>query len=57
MDELASINALYNEAKSELDVSKADQEELAMLREMKEDIARKDKQQAQIIENQASWAT
>ena len=52
MDELANINALYIEAKEE--VSKADQAELAELREMKSDIERKEKQQASIIENQAS---
>ena len=52
MDELASINALYSEAKGELEVSKADQQELTDLREMKEDIERKEKQQAAIIENQ-----
>ena len=55
MDELASINALYNEAKGELESSKADQQELQDLREMKEDIERKEKQQAAIIENQVPW--
>ena len=54
MDELASINALYSEAKAELESSKADQQELIDLREMKEDIERKEKQQAAIIENQVS---
>ncbi|GAX81265.1 hypothetical protein CEUSTIGMA_g8697.t1 [Chlamydomonas eustigma] len=53
MDELAGINALYSEAKAEVDASKADQQELTDLREMKEDVERKEKQQAQIIENQA----
>lgn len=53
MDELASINALYSEAKSELDCNKADAQELIELREMKEDVARKEKGQAAIIENQA----
>lgn len=52
MDELANISALYNEAKADLDASKADQNELNDLREMKEDIERKEKQQAAIIENQ-----
>lgn len=52
MDNLASINALYNEAKDELEGSKADQAELTELREMKSDIERKEKQQAGIIENQ-----
>ncbi len=52
MDELASINALYSESKAELEGAKADQQELNELREMKEDIARKEKQQAQIIEHQ-----
>jgi len=52
MDELASVSALYNEAKADLEASKADQSELNELREMKEDIERKEKQQAAIIENQ-----
>ena len=52
MDELASINALYNEARSDLEQTKADGEELTELRELKEDIERKEKQQAMIIENQ-----
>lgn len=52
MDNLASINALYNEAKDELEGSKADQAELTELREMKSDVERKEKQQAGIIENQ-----
>lgn len=53
MEELASITALYNEAKSDLEQSKQDQDELEELREMKADIERKEKQQAAIIENQA----
>lgn len=53
MEELADATALYNEAKQEMADHKADQEELEELREMKEDIERKEKQQAMIIENQA----
>lgn len=53
MEELASINALYTEARADLEQTKADQEELEELREMKSDIERKEKQQAVIIENQA----
>ncbi|PNH02813.1 Kinesin-like calmodulin-binding protein [Tetrabaena socialis] len=53
MEELASINALYVEAKSEVDQSRADQSELDDLRELKADIERKEKQQAAIIDQQA----
>ncbi len=52
MDELANINALYNEAQEELVVGKADQIELQELREMKTEIEVKEKAQAVIIENQ-----
>lgn len=52
MDELANINALYNEAKEIIEQSKVDASELEELREMKSDIERKEKQQAAIIENQ-----
>lgn len=52
MDELASINALYSEAKAELEEAKTDQQELVELREMKSDIERREKQQAAIIADQ-----
>lgn len=52
MDELSHINVLYNDTKTELDSCKADQAELEELREMKEDVKRKEKQQQAIIENQ-----
>jgi hypothetical protein len=52
MDELASITALFNEAKNEMEQAKNDKEELEELREIKSDIDRKDKQNAMIIENQ-----
>ncbi|KAG2501877.1 hypothetical protein HYH03_000375 [Edaphochlamys debaryana] len=53
MEELASINALYVEAKGELDQTRADAAELDELRELKADIERKEKQQAAIIDQQA----
>ncbi|PNW82236.1 hypothetical protein CHLRE_06g278125v5 [Chlamydomonas reinhardtii] len=53
MEELASINALYVEAKSELEGTRADAAELEELRELKSDIERKEKQQAAIIDQQA----
>lgn len=52
MEELATVNALYAEAKSEVEQRAGDLEELDELREMKADIERKEKQQAAIIENQ-----
>ncbi len=52
MEELASVNALYMEAKEMLDQAKSDEAELEALRELKADIDRKDKQQAEIISNQ-----
>lgn len=52
MEELASINALYVEAKSELEGTRADAAELEELRELKSDIERKEKQQAAIIDQQ-----
>uniref|UniRef100_A0A7S0Y9G8 Kinesin motor domain-containing protein n=1 Tax=Polytomella parva TaxID=51329 RepID=A0A7S0Y9G8_9CHLO len=53
VDELASVSALYNDSRAEVEQMKNDQEELEELREMKADIERKEKQQAVIIENQA----
>ncbi len=46
------MNALYEAVRSELDGVKQDQNELQELREMKDDVARKEKQQAAIVENQ-----
>jgi len=53
LEELASINALYNELKETTENNKFDAAELEELRELRADIERKDKQQAGIIENQA----
>ncbi|KAJ9511982.1 hypothetical protein QJQ45_004434 [Haematococcus lacustris] len=53
LEELASISALYSEAKEQVEQAKNDERELEELREMKSDIERKDKQQAAIIEHQA----
>ncbi len=55
MDELAGVNALYTEAKDALDQIKADEQELSELREMKADVERKEKQQAEIIHSQVRW--
>ncbi len=52
MEELASINALYVEAKNEVESSRQDAAELEELRELKSDIERKEKQQAAIIDQQ-----
>eukprot|EP00798_Chlamydomonas_sp_ICE-L_P023238 gene23238-30462_t len=46
MDELATVNALYNEALVDLEQSKADDKELSELRLMKAAIDTKEKQQA-----------
>jgi len=51
--EVASINALYEGLRGELAAVRADQQELTDLREMREDVERKEKQQAAIIDNQA----
>ncbi len=52
LEELAGVNALYTEAKEQLEQSRADEQELVELREMKADVERKDKQQAEIIQSQ-----
>lgn len=46
------MNALYSEAKEQVEQAKSDERELEELRELKQDIERKEKQQASIIEHQ-----
>uniref|UniRef100_A0A7S0WQ45 Kinesin motor domain-containing protein n=1 Tax=Chlamydomonas leiostraca TaxID=1034604 RepID=A0A7S0WQ45_9CHLO len=53
LEELAGVNALYAEAKEQVEQAKHDERELEELRELKSDIERKEKQQAAIIEHQA----
>lgn len=57
MEELASINALYVEAKNEVEATRQDAAELEELRELKSDIERKEKQQAAIIDQQVGMAS
>ena len=53
MEELASVNALYAEAKADLEQATRDAGELEELRELRADVERKERQQAMIIESQA----
>lgn len=53
MAELAAANALYNEAQTELDASKADVVELEGLRQLKAEIVSREKAMASQISGQA----
>lgn len=53
MEELANATLLLNERNAEFDQLKTAADELEALREMKDDVERKEKQQAAIIDSQA----